>query len=132
MLNRSLTLKINAIVLTVIAIADIIRGYMHTFNINYAAANIAKIDHHPDALYLLGVFGMSNFLTAFIYLFIVWKAKHIAPFILLIIPLGYLVGIIGLKTQGVHMQSDFNGQYMMFGYFAICLLTSLTYFTSKK
>lgn len=132
MLSKSLSLKINTIVLIVIAIVDIIRGCMHTFNINYAAANIAKIDPHPDALYLLGVFGMSNFLTAFIYLIIVWKAKHIAPFILLIIPLGYLVGIIGLKTQGVHMQSDFNGQYMMFGYFAICLLTSLTYFTSKK
>lgn len=132
MLSKSLSLKINTIVLIVIAIVDIIRGCMHTFHINYAAANIAKIDPHPDALYLLGVFGMSNFLTAFIYLIIVWKAKHIAPYILLIIPLGYLVGIIGLKTQDVQMQSDFNGQYMMFGYFAICLLTSLTYFTSKK
>ena len=132
MLNKSLSLKINTIVLTVIAIVDIIRGYMHTFNINYASANIAKIDPHPDAMYLLGVFGMSNFLTAFIYLIIVWKAKHITPYILLIIPLGYLVGIIGLKIQDVQMQSDFNGQYMMFGYFTICLLTSLLYFTSKK
>ena len=77
MLNKFLSLKINTLILGVIALIDIIRGYMHTFNINYASANIAKIDPHPDAMYLLGVFGMSNFLTAFIYLIIVWKAKHI-------------------------------------------------------
>ena len=132
MLNKSLSLKINTIILGVIALFDIIRGYMHTFNINYASANIAKIDPHPDAMYLLGVFGMSNFLTAFIYLIIIWKAKHITPYILLIIPFAYLVGIIGLKTEDVQMQSEFNGQYMMFGYFTICFLTSLIYFTSKK
>ena len=132
MISKSLALKINTIVLGVIALIDIIRGDMHTFNINYASANIAKIDPHPDALYLLGVFGMSNFLTAFIYLIVVWKAKHIAPYILLLLPFAYLVGIIGLKTQDVQMQSEFNGQYIMFGYFTICLLTSLLYFTSKK
>ena len=132
MLSKSLSLKINTIVLIVIAIVDIIRGFMHTYNINYASANIAKIDPHHDALYLLGVFGMSNFLTAFIYLIIVWKAKHITPYILFIIPFAYLVGIVGLRTQDVQMQSEFNSQYMMFGYFTICLLTSLLYFTSKK
>tara|TARA_Y100000385_G_scaffold253224_1_gene277205 strand:- start:236 stop:637 length:402 start_codon:yes stop_codon:yes gene_type:complete len=132
MLNKSLSLKINTIILGVIALIDIIRGYMHSFNINYASANIAKIDPHPDAMYLLGVFGMSNFLTAFIYLIIVWKAKHITPYILFIIPFAYLIGIIGLRTQDVQMQSEFNGQYIMFGYFTICLLTSLLYFTSKK
>lgn len=132
MLSKSLALKINTFVLGVIAIIDIIRGYMHTYNINYAAANIAKIDPNPDAMYLLGVFGMSNFLTAFIYLIIVWKAKHITPYILLIIPIAYLAGIIGLRTQDVLMQSEFNGQYIMFGYFTLCLLTSLLYFTSKK
>ena len=132
MLNKSLALKVNTFVLGVIAIIDIIRGYMHTFNINYASANIAKIDPHPDAMYLLGVFGMSNFLTAFVYIIIVWKAKHITPYILLIIPIAYLAGIIGLRTQDVLMQSEFNGQYIMFGYFTVCLLTSLTYFTSKK
>ena len=132
MLNKFLSLKINTLILGVIALIDIIRGYMHTFNINYASANIAKIDPHPDAMYLLGVFGMSNFLTAFIYLIIVWKAKDITPYILFIIPFAYLVGIIGLRTQDVQMQSEFNGQYIMFGYFTICLLTSLLYFTSKK
>jgi len=132
MISKTLSLKINTYVLGLVAIVDILRGYMHTFKINYASANIAKIDSHPDAMYILGVFGISNFLTSFIYLIVVWKAKHLSPYILVIIPFAYLIGIIGLKMQNVQMQSEFNGQYMMYGYFTICLLTSLTYFTSKR
>ena len=50
------------------------------------------------------------------------KARKIAGYVLGIIPLSYLVGIVGIRTSGVTMQSAFNGQYVMFVYFAVCIV----------
>lgn len=85
--------------------------------------NVARIDAHPDALMLLGVFGNSNFLTAGIFLLVAWKAKELSGYVLGIIPLAYLTGIIGIRLNGVTMQSEFNGQYGMLIYFAVCVVT---------
>ncbi len=46
-----------------------------------------------DQVFLLGVFGISNFLTGFIYLLISRKAKELAPYMLIIIPLTYHLGL---------------------------------------
>lgn len=132
MFHKEFTLKLNAIVLSLLALMDLFRGYMHTFNIKWASAHVAQIAPNPDSLFLMGAFGMSNFLTGFIYLIIVWKAKHIAPYVLLVIPVAYLLGLLGLQQQGVHMESAFNGQYMMYVYLGICFITSIFYFTAKK
>jgi len=105
---------------------------MHTFNINWASANIAKIDPIPDSLMLMGTFGISNFLTGFIYLLILWKAKKLAPYVLILIPISYVLGIMGLKMQHVQMQAEFNGQYMMRVYLILCALTSIYYFIALK
>ena len=109
-------------VLLILGVVDIIRGVMHTFVFTWAAENIAKIDPHPDALMLLGVFGNSNFLTSAVYLLIAIKAREIAGYVLEFIPFAYFVGIVGVRTNGVTMQSAFNGQYMMFVYFAVCIV----------
>ena len=37
-------LKIASYVLIAVGIVDLIRGFMHTFNIQYAATNIAQVD----------------------------------------------------------------------------------------
>jgi len=132
MFKKELAIKINAIVLFCLGLLDLIRGFMHTFNINWASANIAKIDPHPDALMLMGSFGISNFLTGFIYLYIVWKVKEKASIILFLIPAAYFIGVVGMKLSGIYMQSEFNGQYMMYVYMAICVLSSLYYAISVK
>jgi len=130
--NKKTALKISTILLFAIALLDIVRGFMHTFNINWSAENIAKIEAIPDSMILMGSFGMSNFLTGFIYLLILWKAKNLTPYILAIIPIAYGLGIIGLKLQGIAMDAEFNGQYMMFFYLGSCVLTSIYYFLSLK
>lgn len=132
MFKKKIALKINTRVLGALAILDLIRGYMHTFNINWASANIAKIDPIPDSLMLMGSFGISNFLTGFIYLLIIWKAKQLAPYILLLIPFSYVLGIIGLKIQNVQMEAEFNGQYMMHVYLILCALTGVYYFVASN
>lgn len=131
-MHKKTALKISTILLFAIALLDIVRGFMHTFNINWSAENIAKIEAIPDSMILMGSFGMSNFLTGFIYLLILWKAKNLTPYILAIIPIAYGLGIIGLKLQGIAMDAEFNGQYMMFFYLGSCVLTSIYYFLSSK
>lgn len=115
--------RISRNVLFVLAGVDLVRGIAHTFLLNWAAINVARIDAHPDALMLLGVFGNSNFLTAGVFLLIAWKAKELSGYVLGIIPLAYGTGIVGIRLNGVTMQSEFNGQYMMMIYFAVCVVT---------
>ncbi|MFP4508541.1 MAG: hypothetical protein ACLFNQ_00280 [Spirochaetaceae bacterium] len=119
-------------VLFVLAGVDLIRGIAHTFLLNWAAMNVARIEPHPDALMLRGVFGNSNFLTAGVFLLVAWKAKELAGYVLGIIPLAYFVGITGIRLNGVSMQSEFNGQYMMMIYFAVCVVTFLYFIRTQR
>ncbi len=119
-------------VLVVLAAVDLIRGIAHTFLLNWAALNVARIDPHPDALMLLGVFGNSNFLTAGVFALIAWKAENLAGYVLGIIPVAYGLGTTGIRLNGVSMQSEFNGQYMMMVYFAVCIVTFLYYIRAQR
>ena len=110
-------------VLLVLGVVDLVRGIMHTFVLTWAAANIAQIAPHPDALMLLGVFGNSNLLTGALFLLVAFKAREIAGYILGIIPVAYFVGIVGIRLNGVSMQSEFTGKYMMLVYFVVCIVT---------
>lgn len=131
MLKKDLALKINVAVLFLAGLMDLIRGFMHTYNVRYAAENMAGIEPISDSLVLMGSFGISNFLTAFIYFLVIWKAKKLAPYVLLLIPISYFIGGMGIQYQNVVMESEFKGQYMMAKYLFICLLTSLLYFTGR-
>lgn len=128
MFKKALILKINIYVLFLASMMDIIRGFMHTYRVRYAAENIAKIEPISDSLVLMGAFGISNFLTAFIYWLILLKAKHLSPYVLLLIPVSYFIGGMGIKYANVQMEAEFNGQYMMSFYLSICLFTSSLYF----
>lgn len=122
-------------VLFFIGILDVIRGFMHTFLLTWSATNIAKLDlvnGSSDQLFLLGVFGISNYLTGFIYFLISRKARELSPYVLIIIPLTYLLGMIGIRSGGVQGQAAFNGQYFMFVYFGICAITFLTFLFQKR
>ncbi len=132
MLNRPLAAKISAIVLLLAGLLDIKRGIAHTYNIRYSAEHLAGIELTSDSLVLMSAFGISNFLTGFIFLLIFWKAKHLAPYILVLIPLSYFIGGLGMQYQEVYLESRFVGRYLVAVYMAICVLTSLIYFTSKK
>ena len=122
-------------VLFFIGILDVIRGFMHTFLLTWSATNIAKLDlvnGSSDQLFLLGVFGISNYLTGFIYFLISRKARELSSYVLIIIPLTYLLGMIGIRSGGVQGQAAFNGQYFMFVYFGICAITFLTFLFQKR
>ena len=132
MLKRDIALKINLVVLFLAGLMDMRRGIAHTFQVRYSVVNLAGIEPIPDSLVLMGAFGISNFLTGLIYFLIIWKAKPIAPYVLLLIPVSYFLGGMGLAYQNVTGDGEFVGRYMMAIYLSICLLASVLYFVSRK
>ena len=109
---------------------DLLRGFMHTFLLTWSATNIAKLNmaiESSDQVFLLGVFGISNFLTGFIYFLVSKKARELSPYVLIIIPLTYLLGLIGIWSGNVHGQAAFEGKYFMLVYFSICIITFVTF-----
>ncbi len=121
-------------VLFFLGILDLIRGFMHTFLLRWSAVHVAGFDPvttPPDQFFLLGVFGISNFLTGFLFFLISRRAREISPYVLIIIPLTYLLGIAGIKIAGVHMQAAFGGQYFMFVYLALCVITFIVFLIQR-
>ena len=109
---------------------DVLRGFMHTFLLTWSATNIAKLNmaiESSDQVFLLGVFGISNFLTGFIYFLVSKIARELSPYVLIIIPLTYLLGLIGIWSGNVHGQAAFEGKYFMLVYFSICIITFVTF-----
>ena len=108
---------------------------MHTFLLRWAGVNIAGFDPvttPSDQFFLLGAFGISNFLTGFLYLLISRKARELSPYVLAIIPATYLLGMIGIGVAGVQAQADFPGKYFMMVYFAVCLVTVAVFLVQRR
>lgn len=128
-MTKQLALKISSIILLLAGIMDIWRGFIHTFQVKYATINGAGIEPNSDNLVLMGAFGISNFLSGLLYLIIVWKAKKIVPYVLLLIPASYCMGSFGLQYSNVFIDPNkFKGQYIMSVYLGICMLTVIFYF----
>ena len=130
MIKKETALKVSTIVLLLAGLMDLKRGFAHTFDVRYSAEHLAGIELLSDSLVLMGAFGISNFLTGFIYFLVVWKARSIAPYFLLIISLSYFIGGLGMKYEDVQLESQFIGQHIMFVYIIVCLIAGLLYFIS--
>ena len=126
--------RLPANVLLFLGCLDLLRGFMHTFNLTWSATNVAKLDlstGSADAIFLLGVFGISNWLTGFLYILISRKARELSPYVLGLIPATYLFALIGIWSNGVRGQAAFEGQYFMFAYFGVCIVTCITFLIQK-
>ena len=69
-------------VLLGLGLYDLLRGFMHTYALHWSAVTIAgfNVDTTPvDQFFMLGTFGISNFLTGFIYLLISKRAPQLSP-----------------------------------------------------
>lgn len=128
--------KVPSRVLFALGIYDLFRGFMHTFVLRWSGTNIAgfNADTTPiDQYFMLGTFGISNFLTGFIYLLISRRSPELSPYVLALIPGVYLLGLIGIWSNGIHGTSTYLGQYILYVYFAICILTVIYFaWNSRK
>lgn len=126
--------RLPAAVLFVLGVLDLIRGVMHTFLLRWAGVHVAGFDPvstPSDQFFMLGAFGISNFLTGFLYLLISRRARELSPSVLAIIPAAYLLGLIGIGVAGVSPQAVFGGRYFMMVYLALCVVTVAVFLVQK-
>jgi len=122
--------KFVSVVAILLGCVDLIRGFMHTILLEYAAANIAGLDLSSsvaiDLLRLMGTFGISNYITGWMLILLGWKARPLALAMLGIIPAAYLVGMLGINVNAASYaatQGNWGGIPMMVVYLGICTVT---------
>lgn len=124
--------KFVSIVAIALGSLDLIRGFMHTILLEYAAANIAGLDLSSsvaiDLLRLMGSFGISNYITGVMLILLGWKARPLALTMLGVLPAAYILGSVGIKfntSTYAATQGDWGGLPMMMVYIIVCIVTFL-------
>jgi hypothetical protein len=81
---------------------DLVRGFMHTVVLPYSATHIACLDLSgptaPDLLRLLGLFGISNYITGATLILTGLYARPIALVLLGLIPAFYGLGLLTIHA----------------------------------
>ena len=81
---------------------DLVRGFMHTVVLPYSATHIACLDLSgptaPDLLRLLGLFGISNYITGATLIITGLYARPIALVLLGLIPAFYGLGLLTIHA----------------------------------
>ena len=81
---------------------DLLRGFMHTVVLPYSATHIASLDLSgptaPDLLRLLGLFGISNYITGATLILTGLYARPIALVLLGLIPAFYGLGLLSIHA----------------------------------
>ena len=81
---------------------DLLRGFMHTVVLPYSATHIACLDLSgptaPDLLRLLGLFGISNYITGATLIITGLYARPIALVLLGLIPAFYGLGLLTIHA----------------------------------
>ena len=106
---------------------DLIRGFIHTFLLEFAALNIFVIDVSggvDNQVFLLGIFGISNYLTGIMFILIGLKARPLVPIMLPAIPIVYLGGTALISRTASPTAQLGGGPYMLI-YFALCIAASI-------
>ena len=106
---------------------DLIRGFIHTFMLEFAALNIFEIDLSggvDNQMFLLGIFGISNYLTGIMFILIGLKARPLVPIMLPAIPIVYLGGTALISRTASPTAQLGGGPYMLI-YFALCIAASI-------
>ena len=113
------------IIMTALGCLDLIRGFLHTVLLEYAAENIMGLDlsvARDDQLLLLGTFGISNYLTGIMLILIALKARNIVQYVFLAIPVSYFSGAY-LISRVASSTARLGGLPMMMVYITICIGT---------
>ena len=111
--------------MTQLGCLDLVRGFMHTVLIEYAAENIMGLDlsvARDDQLLLMGSFGISNFLTGIMLILIAMKARNIVQYAFLAVPVSYMSGSFFI-SRVASSTARLGGLPMMIGYIAVCIGT---------
>jgi len=121
--------KFVSIAAVVLGCLDLVRGFMHTILLEFAATNIAGLDLSTslagDMLQMMGTFGISNYLTGIMLILLGWKARPLALVMLGVIPVAYGIGIAAIKVNSAPYapsQAAWGGTTFMMVYLAVCVI----------
>jgi hypothetical protein len=93
--------KFVSIVTIALGAFDLLRGFMHTILLEYAATNIAGLNltagQGADLLQLMGAFGISNYLTGIMLIILGWKLRPFALMMLGLLPIIYAIGAVSIR-----------------------------------
>jgi len=112
---------------------DLFRGFIHTVLLEFVANSIFVIDLSggvDNQMFLLGIFGISNYLTGIMLILIGFKARHLVPIMLPIIPVIYLLGTLMIARVTTPSAQLGGGPYMLI-YFLVCIITFITIIAMK-
>ena len=100
-MNRPIP-KFISIMAVFLGVIDLLRGFMHTVVLPYSATHIASLDLSgptaPDLLRLLGLFGISNYITGATLILTGLYARPIALILLGLIPAFYGLGVLTIHA----------------------------------
>jgi uncharacterized membrane protein YphA (DoxX/SURF4 family) len=100
-MNRPIP-KFISIMAVLLGAIDLLRGFMHTVILPYSATHIACLDLSgstaPDLLRLLGLFGISNYITGATLILTGLYARPIALVLLGLIPAFYGLGLLTIHA----------------------------------
>jgi len=77
-----------------------------------------------NQMFLLGIFGISNYLTGIMFILIGLKARPLVPIMLPAIPIVYLGGTALISRTASPTAQLGGGPYMLI-YFALCIAASI-------
>ena len=103
---------------------DLFRGFMHTVLLEYAAINIFVIDLSggvENQIFLLGLFGITNYFTGIMFILIGLTARHLVPIVLPILPLTYFAGSALIRSVA-SPTAQLGGLSFLTIYFLTCIL----------
>lgn len=121
------------IVLMFFGLFNLIRGFLHTVLVEFAATNIAGLDLsvvRADQLVLLMTYGYSNFVTGIIFILIALKARNLVP------PAILLVGVFSI-TNGITLElmnptASFAGRYLAPVWFILGIITLIGIYLHRR
>jgi len=112
------------ILLVCLGCIDLFRGFVHTVLLEHAALNIFVIDSSggvDNQIFLLGLFGITNFITGILFILIGLSARHLVPIVLPMIPLVYIAGS-SLIRRVASPTAELGGLSFMNIYLVTCIV----------
>ena len=121
------------IVLIFFGLFNLVRGFMHTFLVEYAAENIAGLDlsvARAEQLILMMNYGFENLVAGVAFILIALKARHLVPPTILLVTIIAAVSPIAIEL--LNPTAAFAGRLLAPVWFALGVITLIWIYLHQR